>query len=91
MALACEQKGRYPEAIAIFESSGSWSDLAHAYAKFGRRSDALAILDKMHGRSVAGEYVSSYSVAEVYAGLGEAGDTLAWLERARSERSNWIP
>lgn len=91
LALAFEQKGMYREAVAHFETSGSWSDLGHVYAETGRRTEALAILDQALARSRSGEYVPPYSVAEVYAGLRDKGQALAWLERARSERSTWIP
>jgi len=36
-------------------------------------------------------YVSPYQTAVIYAGLGDKTQALAWLEKARDERFNWIP
>jgi len=36
-------------------------------------------------------YVSPYYTAVIYAGLGDKSEALAWLEKARDERFNWIP
>ena len=44
----------------------------------------LGELSKQH-------YVSPYHTAVIYAGLGDKTQALAWLEKARDERFNWIP
>ena len=36
-------------------------------------------------------YVSSYSIAFVYAGLNDKDQALEWLERAYQERSSFMP
>ena len=36
------------------------------------------------------EYVSPYSIALVYAGLGERDQVLSWLERAYDDRTHWL-
>jgi TolB-like protein/DNA-binding winged helix-turn-helix (wHTH) protein/tetratricopeptide (TPR) repeat protein len=91
VALAYEQKQMWPEAIFLFEKEGLTSDLAHVYAESGRRSDALRILQNMEAQSCSGAYIPAYSFAEVHIGLGDKEQALAWLDRARAERSNWLP
>ena len=94
--LAYEAKGMYPEAIADFQKgvklSGSPLILAllgHAYAASGKKSEAqhvLSELQDLQGR----QYVSPYTVAAIYAGLGEKDQTFKWLEKANEERDIWV-
>ncbi|MCZ6751940.1 MAG: protein kinase [Acidobacteria bacterium] len=85
----------YPEAIAEFEKGGTLSGgnpqiksgLGLAYSLSGRRADALRILDQLNEQSERG-YVSPFSIAVVYAGLGEKDRTLTWLEKAYEVRAN---
>jgi serine/threonine protein kinase/Flp pilus assembly protein TadD len=93
---AYEQKGRLPEAIAEFQSALEldknteiWSALGHAYAVSGNRAEAQKVLDHLKGSS-AHSYVSPYSSAVIYAGLGEKDQAFAWLERAYQERSYFM-
>ena len=89
---AYEQKGKLPEAIAEFQSALEldknteiWSGLGHAYAVSGKRAEAQKVLDHLKELS-AHSYVSPYSSAVIYAGLGEKDQAFAWLERAYQER-----
>jgi tetratricopeptide (TPR) repeat protein len=85
----------YKEAISQFEQgvklSGSplmISLLGHAYAMSGRKVEAqhvLAQLDQQKQR-----YVSPYTVATIYAGLGEKDQAFKWLERAFEDRDIWL-
>lgn len=94
--LAYEQKGMYPEAIVDFQKgvklSGSPLMLAllgHAYAASGKKSEAqhvLSELQDLQGR----RYVSPYTVAAIYAGLGEKDQAFKWLEKAYEERDIWL-
>ena len=93
---AYEQKGRLPEAIAEFQSALEldqnteiWSALGHAYAVSGNIAEAQKVLDHLKGLS-AHSYVSPYSSAVIYAGLGEKDQAFAWLERAYQERSYFM-
>jgi serine/threonine protein kinase/tetratricopeptide (TPR) repeat protein len=93
---AYEQKGRLPEAIVEFQSALEldknteiWSALGHAYAVSGNRAEAQKVLDHLKGLS-AHSYVSPYSSAVIYAGLGEKDQAFAWLERAYQERSYFM-
>jgi tetratricopeptide (TPR) repeat protein len=94
--LAYEQKGMYPEAIAEFQMgvklSGSPLMLAllgHAYAASGKKAEAhqaLSELQDLQGR----RYVSPYTVAAIYAGLGQKDQAFKWLEKAYDERDIWL-
>jgi len=95
MGLAYEQKGMYAEAIDQFEQgvklSGSplmLSLLGHAYAASGKKADAqriLADLDQQKQR-----YVSPYTIATIYAGLGDKDQAFKLLEKAFEERDIWL-
>ena len=95
MGLAYEQKGMYADAIDQFEQgvklSGSplmLSLLGHAYAASGKKADAqriLADLDQQKQR-----YVSPYTIATIYAGLGDKDQAFRLLEKAFEERDIWL-
>lgn len=60
--------------------------IAWTHAVAGRRDEALAQLDALLERSRR-LYVPPYDIAQVYAGLGDAEQVFAWLERAEQGRS----
>jgi Flp pilus assembly protein TadD len=90
-------KGQASEAIPTLEraavladrSSGFIDVLGAAYARAGRRSDALRILAELKRRKQYG-YVAAASFVIVYLGLGENEQAFAWLEEAYKERSNLL-
>jgi DNA-binding winged helix-turn-helix (wHTH) protein/TolB-like protein/Flp pilus assembly protein TadD len=94
--LAYEQKRMYPEAIADFQKgvklSGSPLMLAllgHAYAASGQREAAQKVLNELNdlqGR----RYVSPYTIAAIYAGLGEKDQAFKWLDKAEEVRDIWL-
>lgn len=94
--LAYEQKGMYREAIDEFQKgvkvSGSPLMLAllgHAFAASGQKAEAkhvLSELNEVQGR----RYVSPYTVAAIYAGLGNKDQAFKWLEKAYEERDVWL-
>ena len=96
LGLAYEQKGMYPQAIAEFEKgvklTGSPLMLAllgHAYAVSGKTTEAkqvLSDLQQLQGR----RYVSPYTVAAIYAALGDQVQAFKWLEKAYDERDIWL-
>ena len=94
---AYEAKGRLPEAIAEFQSALAldkdnteiWSGLGHAYALSGNKSEAQKVLSHLNELS-SRNYVSPYSRAIIYAGLGEKDQVFAWLDRAFQERSYFL-
>jgi hypothetical protein len=63
--------------------------LGAAYARAGRRSDAIRILAELKRRNHHG-YVAAASFIIVYLGLGENEQAFAWLEEAYKERSNML-
>jgi len=69
--------------------------LGHAYAASGKTAEARQVLSDLHdlGESQAAEprrYVSPYTVAAIYTGLGEKDRAFKWLERAYEERDVWL-
>lgn len=95
LGLAYEQKGMYSEAIDQFQQgvklSGSplmVSLLGHAYAVSGRRAEAHRILADLDGQKQL--YVSPYTIATIYAGLGEKDQAFKWLEKAVEDRDIWL-
>ena len=93
-----EQKGMNSEAVAEFQKALALSEnavaamtgLGHAFALSGKRAEALDVIKKLEEMSKK-NYVSPYQSAVIYAGLGDKTQALAWLQRARDERFNWIP
>jgi DNA-binding winged helix-turn-helix (wHTH) protein/TolB-like protein len=96
LGLAYEAKGMYPEAISEFQTgvklSGSPLMLAllgHSYAVSGKKAEAqqvLSDLEQLQGQ----RYVSPYTVAAIYAGLGDRDQAFKWLEKAVEERDVWL-
>jgi hypothetical protein len=76
-------------AVLADRSSGFIDVLAAAYARAGRRSDALRILAELKRRKQYG-YVATASFVIVYLGLGENEQAFAWIEEAYKERSNML-
>ena len=96
LGLAYEAKGMYPEAISEFQTgvklSGSPLMLAllgHAYAVAGKKAEAQQVLNDLQQLQEQ-RYVSPYTVAAIYAGLGDQEQALKWLDRAVEERDIWL-
>ena len=96
LGLAYEAKGMYPEAIAEFQTGVKLSGsplmhalLGHAYAVSGKTAEAKQVLNDL--QQLQGQrYVSPYTVAAIYAGLGDQAQAFKWLERAVEERDIWL-
>jgi len=95
LGLVYEQKGMYKEAIDQFQQGAKLSGsplmlslLGHAYAASGNRSEALRILSELDQQTQ--RYVSPYTVAAIYAGLGKKDEAFKWLEKAFEERDIWL-
>ena len=96
LGLAYEAKGMYPEAIAEFQTGVKLSGsplmhalLGHAYAASGRTAEAKQVLNDLQ-QLQAQRYVSPYTVAAIYAGLGDQAQAFKWLEKAVEERDIWL-
>lgn len=93
---ACEQQGKFEEAIAEFRKAIQLSDavvseagLAHVYAASGDRKSALAVAEQLRDRSRR-EYIPAYCLACILAGAGEKSEALTQLEGAVDEGSPWL-
>jgi tetratricopeptide (TPR) repeat protein len=86
--------GRYDLALSEFEkvrgpTPGSFGDVGQALALSGRRSEALAELDRVLKLSVQ-RYVSAGDIASIYASLGDNENALSWLDRALQQRASML-
>ena len=87
----------FDEAIQVLErvatvshgSSAVLGVLVRAYARAGRRAEALRDLDELHRRRKAG-YVPTAAFLNAYLGLGDTEQAFTWLGRAAEERSNMV-
>ena len=94
---AYELKGQYEQAIAAYKSAVEMSGgmviahaaLGHAFARSGFRGEAGQVLADLAERSKQ-VYVSSYDVATIHAGFGDADAAFAWLDRAAEERASFL-
>jgi TolB-like protein/DNA-binding winged helix-turn-helix (wHTH) protein len=92
-----EAQGRYADAVTEGETAVELSHaqaervaaLAHTYAVSGRKKEALQALSDLKERA-RHAYVSAYSVALVYAGLGDVDRAFDSLEEAYREHSTWL-
>ena len=96
LGLAYEAKGMYAEAINEFQTglkvSGSPLMLAllgHAYAASGKKAEALQVLSDLQ-QLQSQRYVSPYTVAAIYTGLGDQEHAFIWLDKAVEERDIWL-
>jgi tetratricopeptide (TPR) repeat protein len=88
-------KDEAAEAIPILEKGDALSGgspavegmLTRAYARAGRRADALRVLAKLKKRSETG-YVPAAAFVNAYLGLGDNEQAFVWLEEAYKEQSN---
>lgn len=93
---AYERSGKFSEAIAEFQKAKLIDNrpevsamIAHTYAVSGRRDEATGILNNLLEQAKH-HYISSYYIATIYAGLDDKERALAWLERACSDRNEWL-
>ncbi|MEO8910167.1 MAG: protein kinase [Gemmatimonadaceae bacterium] len=97
LAGALTSAGRFTEALdegnrLVTLSDSSPPALAHLAiidARAGRRREALALLDDLLIRSRR-QYVPPALIALAFNALGDADNTLTWLEKAFAEHSNAI-
>jgi serine/threonine-protein kinase len=97
LGLALEQMARHEEAASEFQQAMTLSGgnpiyvsaLGHALAVAGKRDEAQKTLNELTRLSKQ-RYASPYSIATVYAGLGEKDQAFGWLQRACGERSVWL-
>jgi serine/threonine protein kinase/Tfp pilus assembly protein PilF len=98
LAASYAEQGKANEAIVEFHkatdlSGGSTlASLGYAYATFGKRREALKILDELKARSTRGE-VPAFEMAIIHTGLGDKERAFEWFDKAiedRSELMAWL-
>jgi len=90
-------QSRREDAVAAFHRAVEFSErnprmlswLACGFAALGQRENALAIANELRARSTR-EYVSSLTLAYIYASLGDHECVFDLLEKAFLERDVWI-
>jgi len=78
--------GDYQKARALNDDSSVLGLLAHAYAFSDNKIEAGKILDQLKELS-KDRYVSAYSFALIYLGLGDKEEALGWLEKSCQDRA----
>jgi tetratricopeptide (TPR) repeat protein len=94
LGLAYEGLSLYAESVAAFQKGLSLApetprllgSLGHAYAAWGKHSEAHEVLDRLKQLSVI-TYVSPFDFALVHLGLGNPESCIEWLEVAYKSRS----
>lgn len=88
-------KGMYEETIEQCQKLSSlapdsmtfMAEVGCYYGIAGRRAEALKILNEFKEKSKK-EYIRSYLIAIIYAGLGEQDQAIEWLEKAYDEHDH---
>jgi TolB-like protein/DNA-binding winged helix-turn-helix (wHTH) protein len=97
LGLACVRAGRLKDGLEVLDGLGSVAPdslptlaaLGYAHAIAGRRSEALAALERLRDISTR-RFVPSYYLAGVYLGLGDRDHAFEWFERACAERCSMV-
>ena len=96
---AYEAKGDYPRAIAelqksrsdVLQAAQAVALLGYIFARQGQTAKASACLQDLHRMSRSSSYdVTPLDFAIVYAGMGNADMSLAWLKRAYHQHSQFF-
>jgi predicted Zn-dependent protease len=89
-------KGQYAEALGVLDkfktSQGIFvasSLTAYIYAKWGKKAEALRILNELHEQSKS-SYVLPESFAYIYVGLGERDQAIVWLQKSCPQSSLYL-
>lgn len=98
MGVGYEGTGKLQEAISEYQKAIEISDgsqapavaLAHAYSSAGKKADAEKILLDLERKSKESSF-SPYTMATIYAGLGESDKAFGFLEKAYAEKSLDFP
>ncbi len=77
------------EATRLTPNAFAAAALGHALATSGHAAEARRILRELLARHEH-EYVSSYDIASIYAGLKDRDEAFKWLRRAADERSTFL-
>ncbi len=87
------QKGQLEKAIQEFQKIGdsphALGHLGNAFARLGRKQDALAVVKKLR-EHIEKTGIGRYEVALIYAGLGEKDHAFEWLNNAYQVRDKGL-
>jgi tetratricopeptide (TPR) repeat protein len=92
LGVGYEGTGKLEDAISEYRQAELSGDsqstvaLAHAYSVIGKKAEAEIILRGLE-RKLQGTSASPYTMATIYAGLGQNDKAFDFLERAYSEKS----
>jgi eukaryotic-like serine/threonine-protein kinase len=93
MGMALGAKGEFDEALEVYRKAlalGSYeialSGVGFYCARSGKRAEAYEVIDRLL-ETRAKRHIAAFNIARVYAGLGEADETIEWLEKAVAERN----
>jgi tetratricopeptide (TPR) repeat protein len=94
---AYQEKKMYAEAIAEYEKTlvgiKEWpvalAAIGYVYGITGRKEETLKILERLKTISST-HYVTPYGVALIYASIGDIDKTFENLNKAFTEKSNWL-
>ena len=92
MPLVYVQKGMFELAIAKLKEAPESAELdstgmpGYIYSVVGRKQEARAMVSKLIGLRDQ-QYISPVAIAIVYAGLGEEGNAIEWLEKGYQEHA----
>jgi TolB-like protein/Tfp pilus assembly protein PilF/tRNA A-37 threonylcarbamoyl transferase component Bud32 len=92
LGFAYLKKGMDKEAIEEYQRRKgdlSMHKFYFAYALPGMREESLRLIEKMKDLRKQGQ-IRSYPIARVYAGLGDEGPALDWLEKSLEEREPYL-
>jgi tetratricopeptide (TPR) repeat protein len=97
LSRAYQQKKMYKEAIDEYRKTlvviPDWpvalAGIGNIYGEMKKTKEAQRMLDTLTMLS-SREFVTSYGVALVYAGLGERDKAFRWLDKSYEERSNFL-
>lgn len=97
LGVAYEGTGKLADAISEYKKSAEISPgsqtsaaLAHAYAALGKKDEAQKILRDLE-REAKQNSASPYTMATIYAGLGDTDKAFASLEEAYTKKSLGLP
>jgi tetratricopeptide (TPR) repeat protein len=97
LGIGYEGTGKLPEAISEYQRAMEIWDgpqrvvaLAHAYRALGNRAQAEKMLRVLQ-RKLEGTSASPYTMATIYAGLGDNDKAFEFLEKAYQERALELP
>jgi tetratricopeptide (TPR) repeat protein len=94
LGVGYEGAGKLQDAIDEYQKSMELSDndpgatisLAHAYSAVGKKAEAEKILRDLERKS-KDVYISPYTMATLYAALGDKDKAFEWLDKAYAEKS----